>query len=67
MSRFWVPVLAVIAIVFFVFNGNAQKPNIVTKDVTYKAAGTTMKGYLAYPSNSNKKHPAVIVVPEWWG
>jgi dienelactone hydrolase len=67
MGRLRVSIWAVIALLFFVLSGNAQKPAVVTKEVTYKATGTTMKGYLAYPGGNTKKRPGIIVVPEWWG
>jgi dienelactone hydrolase len=40
---------------------------IVTKDVTYKAGDTSLKGYVAYDDQKQGKLPAVVVVPEWWG
>ena len=67
MSKVWVSMLCVITLVVFVFTSSAQKQGIVAKNVTYKAAGTTMKGYMAYNSSTNNKRPAVLVVPEWWG
>jgi dienelactone hydrolase len=40
---------------------------IETKEVTYDAGGTPMKGFFAYPANASGPRPAVIVVHEWWG
>lgn len=37
------------------------------QDVTYKAGGVTMKGYLAYDDAKKGKRPGVLVVHEWWG
>ena len=34
--------------------------------VTYKSGGETVSGYLAAPSGGGR-HPALIVVHEWWG
>jgi dienelactone hydrolase len=39
--------------------------NIETKDVSYEAAGTSLKGHLATPAAPNGA--GVIVVHEWWG
>ncbi len=38
---------------------------IETKDVTYDAGNTTLKGHLATPADANGA--GVIVVHEWWG
>jgi len=40
---------------------------IVTREVSYSADGTTLKGFLAYDSSKVGKRPGVIVVHEWWG
>ncbi|MFZ5522873.1 MAG: dienelactone hydrolase family protein [Pseudomonadota bacterium] len=37
------------------------------KEVSYKAKGTTLKGYIAYDDAFKGKRPAVLVVHEWWG
>ena len=37
------------------------------EEVTYSADGTTLKGYIARPAAGGGKHPAVLVVHEWWG
>jgi dienelactone hydrolase len=37
------------------------------KEVTYKANGTTLKGYIAYDDAVEGKRPGVLVVHEWWG
>jgi len=42
-------------------------PSVVTKEVTYTADGTTLKGFLAYDQNIEGARPGVIVVHEWWG
>ena len=41
--------------------------SIKEETVVYSADGVTMIGYVAYDSSSNKKRPAILVVPEWWG
>ncbi|MDH5180906.1 MAG: dienelactone hydrolase family protein [Gammaproteobacteria bacterium] len=40
---------------------------VVGKEVTYKADGVELKGYLAYDNSSKAKRPGVLVVHEWWG
>jgi dienelactone hydrolase len=40
---------------------------IVGKTVDYSSGSTNLKGYLAYDASLKGKHPAVIVVHEWWG
>lgn len=37
------------------------------EDITYEAAGTTLKGYLAYDEQAQGKRPGILVVHEWWG
>jgi len=37
-----------------------------TQTVSYKSGNETVSGYLALPSGGGK-HPAVIVIHEWWG
>lgn len=44
-----------------------EKPEIVTKEITYKADGKNMVGYLARPKSPRQNLPAVLVVHEWWG
>jgi dienelactone hydrolase len=36
------------------------------EEITYSADGTTLKGYISRPAKAGK-HPAVLVVHEWWG
>lgn len=40
---------------------------VTGKEVTYKANGLTLKGYLAADSAAKDKRPGVLVVHEWWG
>jgi dienelactone hydrolase len=44
-----------------------EKPVIKEETVTYTVDAKVLKGFAAFPADSTKKHPAVIVVPEWWG
>lgn len=37
-----------------------------TETVSYKSGSDTVNGYLALPT-SGGKHPAIIVIHEWWG
>jgi len=37
------------------------------KEVSYRANGTTLKGYIAYDDAVKGKRPGVLVVHEWWG
>lgn len=43
------------------------RAEVVGKEVSYQAKGVTMKGYLAYDDKARGRHPAVLVVHEWWG
>ena len=45
----------------------AEKPDIEGKEVSYRASGVEMKGYLAFDRNVTGKRPGVLVVHEWWG
>ena len=42
-------------------------PNIQTREVEYRSAGTVLKGYLAWDSARAGQRPGVLVVHEWWG
>ena len=42
-------------------------PKIKEENVTYRSDTTTLDGYVAYDESSDKKRPAVLVIPEWWG
>lgn len=45
----------------------ALQAAIQTKEISYKANGTTMKGYLAWDDSISGHRPGVLVVHEWWG
>jgi dienelactone hydrolase len=45
----------------------ASPPPIVTRDVEYREGDTVLRGHLALPWRTDAKHPAVLVVHEWWG
>ncbi len=40
---------------------------VVTKNITYKAGDTEMKGMLAFDNTTMAKRPGVLVIHEWWG
>lgn len=40
---------------------------IITKELTYSAGVTTLKGFLAYDDAIKGKRPGILVVHEWWG
>jgi dienelactone hydrolase len=56
----------VYALLLAAFAGAASAA-IVTKTVEYKAADTTLLGYLAYDDTITSRVPGVLIVPEWWG
>lgn len=37
------------------------------EDIGYQAAGTSLKGYLAYDEQAKGPRPGILVVHEWWG
>lgn len=40
---------------------------VKTETVEYKDGDVTLKGFLAYNTNTTSKSPAVLIVHEWWG
>jgi dienelactone hydrolase len=40
---------------------------IKEETVTYLGGDTTMNSFIAYNESSDKKRPAVLIIPEWWG
>ncbi len=44
-----------------------EKPVIKEETVFYKVDTTLLKGFAAYPADATVKHPAILIVPEWWG
>lgn len=59
--------LFILLISFSCSNQKKEGPSIITKEVSYTADGTTLKGFLAYDKNKEGARPGVIVVHEWWG
>ncbi len=43
------------------------RAEIVSEEITYTSGDDTLKGYIAYSSDSDQKRPGVLVVHEWWG
>lgn len=46
---------------------SSAAPKIKEENVSYTAGGRTMNSFVAYDGSTDKKRPAVLVVPEWWG
>ena len=57
-----IAVLSLIAGSGILLRGNSAK----TEMVSYKSGDETVNGYLALPDGGGK-HPAIIVIHEWWG
>lgn len=47
-------------------SGTSAKAAVKTQTVRYKSGQETVSGYLAVPETPGK-HPALIVIHEWWG
>jgi carboxymethylenebutenolidase len=61
--KVFLPMLA-LGILAFGLASRAGAPK--TETVTYKSGDDTVSGYLALPDGAGK-HPAIIVIHEWWG
>jgi carboxymethylenebutenolidase len=61
--KVFLPILA-LGILAFGLASPAGAPK--TETVTYKSGDDTVSGYLALPDGAGK-HPAIIVIHEWWG
>ncbi len=59
--------LGLVLIGLTLLSGCASGPRIQSSEIEYKAGKTTLKGYIAYPADTSKKYPGVLVVHEWWG
>ena len=46
---------------------SAAQAAVQGREVSYRAGGVTLKGYLAYDDAVKGRRPAVLVVHEWWG
>lgn len=58
---------AILLVSLFCLAGSAAQAAVQGKEVSYRAGGTTLKGYIAYDDAIKGKRPAVLVVHEWWG
>jgi len=45
----------------------SQQPKWKEENITYNGDNATLDGYVVYDEGTDKKRPAVLVVPEWWG
>lgn len=45
----------------------AAAPVLDTREVSYTAGSTNLKGFVAWDSTVHTKRPGVLVVHEWWG
>ena len=46
---------------------HASSAEVRTREITYQAGETTLKGVLAWDDARTGKRPGVLVVHEWWG
>lgn len=51
---------------FFFAAASLPAAPVKTETVQYKSGSETVSGYLAMPEGAGK-HPALVVIPEWWG
>ena len=58
--------IVIIISAWLAFMGLAVAQSITTMTVSYPSGTDTVSGYLAMPK-SGGKHPALIVIHEWWG
>jgi len=61
--RFFLPVLT---LAVFALSLALHADSLKTETVSYKSGNDTVNGYLALPDGGGK-HPAIIVIHEWWG
>ncbi len=66
-KAFCVILLLAAMIVSMSFIPNKAKPMLKEENVTYKADGVTLKGFIVYDESQTGKRPAILVVHEWWG
>jgi dienelactone hydrolase len=61
------PMKSACAVVLCLLVAGSAVADIHTETVDYTAAGTALKGFLAYDDASTAERPGVLVVHEWWG
>ena len=64
MNRKWILSFLVLAVLAFALASQGGAPQSET--VSYKSGDETVSGYLALPEGGGR-HPAIIVIHEWWG
>jgi carboxymethylenebutenolidase len=64
VNRKWILSFLVLAVLAFALALEAGAPQSET--VSYKSGDETVSGYLALPDGGGR-HPAIIVIHEWWG
>jgi len=47
--------------------GDSATHKIKEENVSYTSADSTMNSFIAYDESIDKKRPAVLILPEWWG
>ncbi len=57
----------IILTAILLFVSSMAQAEVQGKEVTYRANGTLLKGYIAYDDAIQGKRPGVLVVHEWWG
>jgi dienelactone hydrolase len=62
-----IPLVAVVVLACSKAGEGPATADIQTREVTYQANGTTLKGFLAWDAAREGKRPGVLVVHEWWG
>ena len=59
--------LKITFILLSLFIATHSHAEVITKEINYQQASTTMKGLLAYDDAIKGKRPGVLIVHEWWG
>lgn len=57
----------ILLVSLFCLAAPAAQAIVQGREVSYRANGTTLKGYLAWDDSIKGRRPAVLVVHEWWG
>ena len=60
------PVFAILALCILAFGLGLTAGTPKTETVSFKSGDDTVSGYLALPDGGGK-HPAIVVIHEWWG
>ena len=66
MTRKFLVLIALILALLAGLPCGSRAQAVKTQTVSYLSGSETVSGYLALPSGSGK-HPAIIVIHEWWG